>query len=167
LTVGTGLTRWFPDPLETPEAVDAFVETAIDLASKGEALPFVIVEAATGCIAGTTRLGAIVPEYRRLEIGWTFVGRAWHRGPVNTAAKLLLMSHCFERLNCLRVELKTDARNAVSRAAIARLGATEEGILRSHMICADGHHRDTVYFSVVAPEWPAVKERLAGFLDRA
>jgi len=167
MTVGTGLTRWFPDPLETREAVEAFVATAIDLAAQGLALPFAIMERRTGRIAGTTRLGAIVPEYRRVEIGWTFVGRSWQRGPVNTAAKLLLMTHAFERLNCLRAELKTDARNAVSRAAIARLGATEEGMLRSHIICADGHHRDTVYFSIVAPEWPAVKERLGAFLDHA
>jgi N-acetyltransferase len=101
-----------------------------------------------------------VPEHRRVEIGWTFVGAAWQRSPVNTAAKLLLMEFGFERLGCNRIELKTDSRNAVSRAAIARLGATEEGILRHHIICADGHLRDTVYFSVLAHEWPAVKAGL-------
>jgi N-acetyltransferase len=101
-----------------------------------------------------------VPEHRRVEIGWTFVGAAWQRTPVNTAAKLLLMEHGFERLGCNRIELKTDSRNAVSRAAIARLGAIEEGILRHHIICDDGYLRDTVYFSVLANEWPVVKTGL-------
>jgi len=146
--------------------VDAFVAAALDQAAAGLALPFAIIECGAGRIVGSTRFGAIAAEHRRVEIGWTFVGRPWQRSPVNTAAKLLLMTHAFERLRCLRVELKTDARNAASRAAIARLGATEEGTLRAHMICADGHHRDTVYFSILAPEWPAAKRRLASLLDR-
>ncbi len=160
LTVGTGLTRWFPEPLETRAAVEGFIATALDQAAKEQALPFAILEAGTSRIVGSTRFGAIVPEHRRVEIGWTFVGRAWQRGPVNTAAKLLLLTHAFERLNCLRVELKTDARNATSRAAILRIGAVEEGTLRRHIICADGHYRDTVYFSILAEEWADSKARL-------
>ena len=162
LTVGNDLTRWFPQPLFTRPDVDKFVTEALTLAETQQALPFAIVDA-QGRIAGTTRFGAIAPEHRRVEIGWTFVGAAWQRTPVNTAAKLLLMTHGFERLGCNRIELKTDSRNSVSRAAIARLGATEEGILRHHVICADGHLRDTVYFSVLAHEWAPVK---AGLLAR-
>ncbi len=166
LTVGTGLTRWFPEPLETRDAVDRFIATALDHAAKGAALPFVILDAKSGAVAGSTRLGAIAPEHRRAEIGWTFVGEPWRRTAINTAAKLLLLTHAFEAMGCIRVELKTDARNAASRAAIARIGAQEEGVLRSHMICADGHWRDTVYFSILAPEWPSVKTRLTALLDR-
>jgi RimJ/RimL family protein N-acetyltransferase len=159
LTVGQNLTRWFPQPLDERRHVEQFVAEALDLAAKQLALPFAIVTR-DGRIAGSTRFGAVVAEHRRVEIGWTFVGRDFQRTPVNTAAKLLLMTHGFERLGCIRVELKTDARNAVSRAAIARLGATEEGTLRHHVICADGHLRDTVYFSVLAQEWPGVKAGL-------
>ena len=118
-------------------------------------------------IVGSTRFGAIAPEHRRVEIGWTFVGRNWQRGPVNTAAKLLLLTHAFERLNCLRVELKTDSRNAASRTAIRRIGAVEEGTFRRHLICADGHFRDTIYFSIIAEEWTTVKDQLqAGLAPR-
>jgi RimJ/RimL family protein N-acetyltransferase len=159
LTVGTGLTRWFPQPLDTRADVDRFVADALELGSRRLALTFAIVDR-QGRIAGSTRFGNIAAEHRRLEIGWTFVGRSWQRTPVNTAVKLMLMTYGFERLGCIRIELKTDARNAVSRTAIARVGAIEEGVLRHHMVCADGHLRDTVYFSVLAGEWPAVKARL-------
>ncbi len=165
--MGTGLTRWFPQPLETRAAVDDFIATALAQAEKGQALPFAIIEKAGGRIAGSTRFGAIAPEHRRVEIGWTFVGRPWQRGPVNTAAKLLLLTHAFDWLGCLRVELKTDSLNAASRAAIARIGATEEGTLRRHIIRADGTYRDTVYFSIVESEWPALKPKLAARLGAA
>ncbi len=122
------------------------------------------MDRASGAVAGSTRFGNVAPEHRRVEIGWTFVGYPWQRTSVNTAAKLLLLTHAFERLGCVRVELKTDARNTVSRAAILRLGATEEGILRHHIVCADGHLRDTVYFSILAAEWPAVKAKLTARL---
>jgi RimJ/RimL family protein N-acetyltransferase len=160
LTVGTGLTRWFPEPLETDEVARRFVPVAMELETKGQALPFALVERQSGRIAGSTRYLNIVPEHRRLEIGYTFVGAAWQRTTINSAAKLLLLAHAFERLGCIRVELKTDARNAQSRAAIARLGAQEEGYFRRHMICADGSLRDTVYLSIVADEWPSIKARL-------
>ncbi len=133
---------------------------AIALETAGQALPFAIIDKRSGRIAGSTRFLNIAAEHRRLEIGFTFIGRFCQRSPVNTAAKLLILTHAFERLNCLRVELKTDSRNAQSRAAIARIGATEEGMLRSHMICADATHRDTVYFSILHAEWPPIKARL-------
>ncbi len=159
LTVGTGITRWFPQPLESRELVDAYIEEGLDQAARGVSLPFTIYDP-QGWIVGSTRYMNIVPEHRRLEIGSTFVGAPWQRTAINTAAKLLLLEHGFERLNCERIELKTDGRNQKSRTAIARIGATEEGTLRRHVICADGHHRDTVYFSILAAEWPGVKARL-------
>lgn len=166
LTIGTGLTRWFPTPLETRSALEGYVTEALALAERGEALPFVIV-APGGQVAGATRFGNVSSEHRRVEIGWTFVGRPWQRTSVNTATKLLLLGYAFEQLGCVRVELKTDALNAVSRAAILRLGATEEGTLRSHMRRSDGTWRDTVYFSIVESEWLSVRDRLSARLAAA
>ena len=141
-----------------------FVPLAMELEAKGQALPFAIIDRKSGRIAGSSRYLNIAAEHRRLEIGHTFVGAAWQRTAVNSAAKLLLLAHAFERLGCIRIELKTDARNAQSRAAIARLGAKEEGVFRRHMICADGSRRDTVYFSIVSEEWPSIKARLVARL---
>jgi RimJ/RimL family protein N-acetyltransferase len=159
LTVGTGITRWFPEPLESREIVDAYIAEALEQVTRGVSLPFTIFDS-QGWIVGSARYMNIVPEHRRLEIGSTFVGAPWQRTAINTAAKLLLLEHGFERLDCERIELKTDGRNLKSRAAIARIGAAEEGTLRRHVICADGHRRDTVYFSILAAEWPGVKARL-------
>ncbi len=166
LTVGAGITRWFPEPLESAAAVERFVADGVAHAAAGSALPFVIIDRTSDQIAGTTRFGAIAAEHERVEIGWTFVGRPWQRTAINTAAKTLLLEHGFERLGCVRVELKTDSRNEASRTAILRIGALEEGTLRRHMTCSDGHQRDTIYFSLLANEWPAVKERLLTRLNR-
>jgi RimJ/RimL family protein N-acetyltransferase len=109
---------------------------------------------------------SIVPAHRRAEIGGTWIAPAWQRTRANTEAKYLMLRHAFEVWKCLRVELKTHAQNAKSRAAILRIGATEEGTLRKHMVQADGSIRDSVYYSIVDDEWPNVKTRLeAMFLD--
>jgi RimJ/RimL family protein N-acetyltransferase len=158
LTVGTGITRWFPQPLDSRELVDEFIDDALEQARRKVALPFAVHDQ-DGLVVGSTRYMNIVAEHRRLEIGCTFIGAPWQRTAINTAAKLLLLEYGFERLGCERIELKTDARNSKSRAAIARIGAAEEGTLRRHVICADGYHRDTVYFSILASEWPGVKIR--------
>jgi RimJ/RimL family protein N-acetyltransferase len=113
-----------------------------------------------GRVVGSTRYLAIVPAHRRLEIGFTWIARPWQRTAVNTEAKLLLLGHAFDRLGCHRVEFKTDALNGPSRAAIPRLGAREEGTFRRHMVMPDGRLRDSVYYSVVDTEWPAVRARL-------
>jgi RimJ/RimL family protein N-acetyltransferase len=159
LTVGTGVTRWFPEPLETRAVVDRYVDEAVEQAAGGTALPFAIVDPG-GPVVGCTRYMNIAAEHKRLEIGSTFVGAPWQRSAINTAAKLLLLTYGFERLGCNRIELKADSRNMKSRNAILRIGATEEGALRRHVVCADGHVRDTVYFSILAEEWPAIKARL-------
>lgn len=138
-----------------------WVEGALAEAEAGVALPFATTLRADGAVVGSTRLGSYAPAHRRVEIGWTWVAAPWQRTAVNTEAKLLLLAHAFDALGCRRVELKTDALNARSRAAIARLGAVEEGTLRRHTVTERGRVRDTVYFSVVADEWPAVRERLA------
>ena len=156
------LWRWIPSPVTTAEEMRSYVQTALDEQQRGVSLPFVIVDEASGQIIGSTRYGNIEVAHRRLEIGWTWLTTAFQRSRANTEAKLLLLTHAFETLGMHRVELKTDALNAKSRAAIARTGATQEGIFRKHMITASGRIRDTVYFSIIDSEWPAIKARLAG-----
>jgi RimJ/RimL family protein N-acetyltransferase len=123
-------------------------------------LPFAIVETAKDKVIGSTRYLNIRPEHRSLEIGWTWLGQNWQRTAINTETKLLLLSHAFEKLGCIRVEFKTDTRNERSQRALQRIGATKEGVLRNHMIVQDEFVRDSVYFSVISSEWLDVKERL-------
>jgi RimJ/RimL family protein N-acetyltransferase len=158
------LWRWIPVPVRTVEEMAAYIETALQEQERGVSLPFALMEKATGRVIGSTRYGNIDRTHRRVEIGWTWVAREWQRTAVNTEAKYLLLKHAFETLGCIRVELKTDSLNEKSRAAILRIGAREEGIFRNHMITAKGRIRHTVYFSIVDPEWPAVKARLESLL---
>ncbi|HEY0779786.1 MAG TPA: GNAT family protein [Gemmatirosa sp.] len=152
--------------VRTPDDMRRYVETALAEQACGTALPFVQIAVATGEVVGSTRLASYEPVHRRVEIGWTWLARAWQRTGINTEAKRLLMAHAFNVVGVERVELKTSARNARSRAAIARIGGVEEGILRRHMVNDRGEPRDTVYFSVLRDEWPAVRAaldaRLAG-----
>ena len=130
-------------------------------------LPFAIVEKAKGRVIGSTRYLNIRPEHRSLEIGWTWLGQNWQRTAINTETKLLLLSHAFEKLGCVRVEFKTDARNERSQRALQRIGATKEGVLRNHMVVQDDFLRDSVYFSVISSEWLDIKERLERLVDRS
>ena len=156
---------WIPTPVRTQQEMAAYIETALDEQAQGVALPFAIVEKATGRAIGSTRYGNIDRTHHRVEIGWTWVAGAWQRTAMNTEAKYLLLRHAFETLRCMRVELKTDSLNERSRAAILRLGAREEGLFRNHMITASGRIRHTVYFSIINSEWPTVKARLEGKLN--
>ena len=158
------LWRWIPTPVRTPEEMAAYIEAALNEQERGLALPFAIVEKATGRAIGSTRYANIDRTHRRVEIGWTWVAREWQRTAINTEAKYLLLKHAFETLGCMRVELKTDSLNERSRAAILRIGAREEGIFRNHMITASGRVRHTVYFSIIDSEWPAVKAGLEATL---
>lgn len=160
------LWRWTTTLIRTTEELRAYVETALDEQRRGVSLPFVTVERASGRVVGSTRFANIDRENRKAEIGWTWVGRAWQRTPVNTEAKYLMFAHAFERWGCVRVELKTDSLNERSRAAILRVGAREEGTLRNHMITHTGRLRHSVYFSVIASEWPAVRAALEERLAR-
>jgi RimJ/RimL family protein N-acetyltransferase len=154
------LWRWIPDAVTTEDEMRAYVATALDEQRRGVSLPFAIVDAATGDPLGSTRYGNIVREHRRLEIGWTWLTPSRQRTAANTEAKLLLLTHAFETLGAVRVEFKTDALNARSRAALLRIGATEEGVFRKHMQTGSGRVRDSVYFSIVDDEWPDRKARL-------
>ncbi|MBI3707802.1 MAG: GNAT family N-acetyltransferase [Proteobacteria bacterium] len=159
------LTRWFPRPLRQRVDLEDFIAEALAMRAAGTAIPFVTILQATGRAIGSTRLANYERAHRRIEIGWTFIARGQQRSAVNTEAKLLMLAHAFEALDCLRVELKTDARNTQSREAILRLGAVEEGTFRSHMVVPNGRIRDSVYYSILAAEWPAVKAKLAARLQ--
>jgi RimJ/RimL family protein N-acetyltransferase len=154
------LWRWIPTPVRTMEEMSAYVQTALKEQANGSALPFALIERASGRVIGSTRYGNIDRAHYRVEIGWTWVARQWQRSAINTEAKYLLLRHAFETLKCIRVELKTDSLNERSRAAILRVGAREEGTFRNHMITASGRIRHTVYFSILDSEWPDVKARL-------
>jgi RimJ/RimL family protein N-acetyltransferase len=135
-------------------------------ALRPEYVAWATVDAATGRAIGSSRFGDIAPEHGRVEIGWTWMAPSHQRSATNTEAKLLQLSYAFEELGATRVALKTDGRNLRSQAAIERLGARREGALRRHMRLLDGFIRDTVYYSILAEEWPAVKARLEERLSR-
>ena len=120
----------------------------------------------TGRAIGSTRFGDISPADGRLEIGWTWIAPSQQRTAANTEAKLLQLTYAFQALGATRVALKTDARNERSQRAIERIGGVREGVLRHHMRLPDGHLRDTVYYSILADEWPAAKAALQLRLDR-
>jgi RimJ/RimL family protein N-acetyltransferase len=170
------LWRWIPTQVTTPDEMRAYVRTALEERDRHVSLPFAIVDQADAHVIGCTRYGNIDRVNRRVEIGWTWVARSHQRTGANTDAKRLLLTHAFEVLGAHRVELKTDALNQQSRAAIARIGATQEGIFRSHVVVparvgpegetVPARLRDSVYFSVIASEWPQVKERLAAMARR-
>ena len=156
--------RWTIDDPRTPDTMLDYVTRALAAREAGQALPFAVRHRASDAVVGCTRYHAISHADLGVEIGFTWYDPAWWRTAVNTECKYLLLTHAFERLGCIRVELKTDARNLRSRAAILRLGAVEEGTLRSKVIMRDGHRRDSVYFSILDREWPAVRDRLRGRL---
>jgi N-acetyltransferase len=135
-------------------------------AIRPEYVAWATVDAATDRAVGSTRFGDIAPEHGRVEIGWTWIAPSHQRSAINTEAKLLQLSYAFDELGASRVALKTDGRNLRSQAAIERLGAEREGTLRKHMRMPDGFIRDTVYFSILADEWPSVKARLEERLAR-
>jgi RimJ/RimL family protein N-acetyltransferase len=154
------LWTWIPTPVRTPDEMRVYVQIALGEQANASALPFALIERASGRTIGSTRYANIERVHHRVEIGWTWVARQWQRSAINTEAKYLLLRHAFETLKCIRVELKTDSLNERSRAAILRIGAQEEGTFRNHMITASGRIRHTVYFSILDSEWPDVKARL-------
>jgi N-acetyltransferase len=146
--------------METADDMRGWVQDILSRAEKGTDLPFIAIHLASGRVAGATRYMNIMPDDRGLEIGGTWYGPEFQRTVVNTECKYLLLSHAFETLGCIRVQLKTDLRNERSQKAIERIGAVKEGILRNHMILPDGHYRHSVFYSILDTEWPEVKKRL-------
>jgi RimJ/RimL family protein N-acetyltransferase len=160
-----GLFEHFPQVLLTLQDMEAYISDALEAAGRGVERPFVILERETGTPVGSTRYLDIQRKHRTLEIGSTWLARRVWRSRVNTECKSLLLRHAFEELKVMRVQLKTDRRNVRSRAAIERLGARFEGILRQHMLVRGGVVRDTAYYSILDSEWPEVKARLDAFLE--
>ena len=152
--------RYLFTDLSDPSAWDAYLADAL----KPEYISWATVEAQSGRAVGSTRFLDIAPEHGRVEIGWTWIAPSHQRTATNTEAKLLQLTYAFDELGANRVALKTDARNERSQAAIARLGAVHEGVLREQFRMPDGYMRSSVYFSILAAEWPAVKERLTARL---
>ena len=142
------------------DGMNAYIQFALDGLKDGTQLPFTIVQLAGNQIVGTTRFYDIFPNDRKCAIGYTWLAKSAQRTPINTEAKLLMLTYAFETWKCVRVELITDVRNEQSRAAIERLGAKQEGILRKHIMLPSGRIRDSVVFSIIDSEWPDVKESL-------
>lgn len=154
------LWRLIPTQIKNRADMRQYIETALDENSRGFSLPFATILNETNKAIGSTRFANIQINDRRTEIGWTWLTNQYQRTFANTEAKLLMLAHAFETWNCIRVEFKTDALNLTSRNAILRLGATQEGIFRQHMICDTGRLRDSVYFSILDSEWVMVKKSL-------
>jgi len=149
----------------TPDRMAQYVAAALDMRERLGAMPFVVRDA-TGTVAGCTRYFHVDAANRRLEIGHTWYAKRVQRTAVNTECKLMLLTHAFETLSCIAVEFRTHWFNFASREAIARLGAKQDGVLRNHQLLADGSKRDTVVFSILDGEWPAVKRHLAFQLEK-
>jgi RimJ/RimL family protein N-acetyltransferase len=148
-----------------PNDIEKFFAFAEECYENGEGLTFAIIDKNTNTIAGSTRFMKANLTYKRVEIGYTFLGETWQRTRINTEAKLLLLTHAFEQLDLNRVEFLTDYLNVKSRTAILRLGAKEEGILRNHMVMPDGRVRDSVIYSIIKSEWAGVKQHLRFIMD--
>lgn len=159
--------RYFPcAPVVSREQMRAWIEERRAQEQRGTVRPFAIIDLVHGRAVGSTSYMDISTQDDRLEIGSTWLGCEARRTAINTECKFLLLRQAFEVLGANRVQLKTDVRNLRSQAAIERIGATKEGVLRAHMVMADGFVRDTVMYSVIAREWPAVKQRLEQMMRR-
>lgn len=156
--------QWFFESLQTRSETQTFIENRLAEAAKGDSLPFMVRDLAENRVVGTTSFLDFSPQHRAIEIGATFLDSSVWRTRINTEAKWLLLTHCFQNLDLVRVFFKTDARNVRSQRAIERLGAVREGVLRKHRVLPDGFIRDSVFYSILDDEWPAVKARLDGFL---
>lgn len=151
---------------QTRAELRAYLDAALANQANGTELPLTTVRRADDRVVGSTRFLALRPEHRSVEIGWTWLApEAWETG-INVEAKLLMLEHAFDRLGCLRVELKTDARNDRSRRAMAALPAQFEGVHRKAMLVRGGERRDSAWYSVIDDEWPAVRANLLRRLGR-
>ena len=149
------------------ETIAEYIGHTLQAQEQGLEQPFAIVDKEHDTVVGSTRYTQIKAAHRKREIGYTWLAKSAQRTAINTEAKYLLLRHAFEDLGCIRVEFITDILNERSQTAILRLGATQEGILRNHMIMPDGRCRDSVLFSIIEAEWPGVRERLLARLGRA
>jgi RimJ/RimL family protein N-acetyltransferase len=160
------LWRWTLARPTDRDGLLAWVMAAVANHEQGLEMPFATIDRASGRAVGSSRYMSIVPDHRRLEIGWTWLGSAYHRGGANKEAKYLQLRHAFETLGANRVEFKTDSLNERANPALLGIGATFEGAFRDHMIMPEGRLRTSNYYSIIAPEWPTVKARLEAAMGR-
>ena len=156
---------WYTS-VPAPDKTGAYIDAALKMREDLGAMLFAVRDSAAGDIVGCTRYFNVDAANRRLEIGHTWYAKRAQRTAINTECKLLLLTHAFEMLACIAVEFRTHRFNHASREAIARLGAKQDGVLRNHQILPDGSYRDTVVFSIIESEWPAVKRQLTFLLER-
>jgi RimJ/RimL family protein N-acetyltransferase len=156
---------WYTS-IAPPEKMNEYISNALDMRERLGAMPFVVRDNADGEVVGCTRYFNVDSANRRIEIGHTWYAKRAQRSAINTECKLLLLTHAFEKLRCIAVEFRTHWFNHASREAILRLGAKQDGVLRNHQIAPDGGYRDTVVFSIIENEWPAVKRHLQFRLER-
>jgi RimJ/RimL family protein N-acetyltransferase len=149
-----------------PDQTRKYIEDALAMREAGSRFAFCVTEAATGKVLGCSSYHDILPAVKRVEIGWTWYAKSVQRSPVNTTCKLLLMTHAFETLGCAVVGWRTDNFNFASQAAIERLGAKKDGVIRGHALRRDGTIRDTVMYSLAQGEWPEVKAQLLHSLNK-
>jgi len=145
--------------------IDSFINNALQAFESGDGIAFAIIDKKSNTIAGSTRFMKSNISYKRVETGFTFLGKSWQRTLINTETKLLMLTHAFEEMNLNRVEFLTDYLNMKSRNAILRLGAKEEGVLRNHMIMPNGRVRDSVIYSIIKSEWAGIKQHLSCILN--
>ena len=150
---------WFTS-IPAPEKAEEYIKTALEMRENAGAMPFIVRDRESNKIIGCTRYFNVDEVNQRLEIGYTWYSESYQRTAANTECKYLLLSHAFEKLDAIAVEFRTHWHNHKSRAAIARLGAKQDGVLRNHQRTADGSYRDTVVFSIINLEWPAVRQSL-------
>lgn len=155
---------WLPYRPQTRSDYQRWLDEALSAAAAGQQLPFATIDRASHEVVGSTRLFFVSPADRRVEIGGTWLAPSAQRTAINTESKYLLLKYCFETLGCVRVELKTDARNETSRRAIARIGATFEGVMRKHMLTRGGVHRDSAYYAIIDDDWPDARRQLEKML---
>lgn len=167
--IGVGQSFWnfmLYGDMNTETDMRNWVLDILEREKKGGDLPFVAIQLASGRVAGATRYLNIMPKDRGLEVGGTWYGVDFQRTAVNTECKYLLLTHAFETLKCIRVQIKTDSLNVRSQKAIERIGAVKEGILRNHMILPDGRIRHSVFYSILDSEWEGVKKNLEAMLAK-
>lgn len=152
--------RFFVQRIDTDADLDRFIQLAVEDTAANRRAVFAVIDKGTGAVAGSMAYGNLAEADRRMEIGWSWLGRAYRGKGVNRWAKLLLLQHAFEQLDCERVEFKTDMLNLQARRGLQNIGATEEGVLRSFNYMPDGRRRDAIYYSILRREWPVVRSGL-------
>lgn len=160
ITNDPSLWNYFTLLLDDPAQLQQWVEIALKEREEGKRIPFTIIEKATGSICGSTSFGNISYFDKRIEIGWSWLGKQFQGTGINFHAKFSLLSYAFDVLDWERVEIKTDNLNERAKQALRKIGATEEGVLRSHMQMPKNRRRDSVYFSIIKKEWPAIKNSI-------